>query len=581
MIALGRILTLAAVIALSACSGLGGEPEIVATAPPLDSPTSAATALGAWQPDINRGARIFQERCTECHGVSGDGWGELVRAGSVERPLDMTVRELVAPKSPLEWYDVITQGRIEQLMPPWENALSEEERWDVTIYSYTLSYAEELLAAGEQLWRERCPGCTLPAVIPPVFSDLDYGATLNREIFGGRLRAGEIGAATAYARLQSLRAADASAPSAAPLGEIRGQVQHGTADGIVPAGTRIQLRYGSPTAGFTVAETTIDADLRFSLPDIPLRQDYSYVLGAVYDGRLFSKRLPQLSSREVPPAQTLTIYDVTTNPLVVDVARIDLFIEAVAWEDRGAGLYVSQLVRFRNSSDRIYTSGRAFDDGREAVLLLQFPRGAHALSDDHGGRYVLIENMDNLPNSVIDTQPVTPGAEHQIALEYFLPYQDGLEFQQEFSNALDAEVTLRISEPLTVESERFLSENAGAAADAARVYSGQLRMESEPRLAFRISGEPFATSSADPQVVTGEVLPLLVACAAALAAGALIGLGWLKRTRAGGASEIDSLVAELARLDADHDQGRINHDLYHHRRRELKAKLAERMAAAE
>ena len=340
---------------------------------------------------------------------------------------------------------------------------------------------------------------------------------------------------------------------------------------------QIQLRYGSPAAGYTVVETSIDEDRRFSLPDIPRRQDFTYVVGAVYAGRLFSRRLQELSSAE----QTLTIYDETTDPLVIAVARIDLYIEAVTWEDWGAGLYVSQLVGFRNSSDRIYTSGRAFDDGREAVLLLPFPRGARLLSDDQGGRYVLIEDMDNLPDSVIDTLPVAPGADHQIVLEYFLPYQGELDFQQDFSNALDAELRVSLSDKLMIESDGFLAESDSSAADGARVYAGQLQTEGEPQLAFRISGDPFATSSADPQVVTGDVLPWLVAGAAALLGAALVGLGWLKRSKASNSSEIDSLVAELARLDADHDQGRINHDLYHHRRRELKAELAERMAAAE
>lgn len=564
------IWSLAAAIALGACSGLGGEPEIVATAPPQLSPP----AIAEWRPDINRGAQIFQARCTECHGVSGDGWGDLVRAGSVERPLDMRDRALVAPKSPLEWYEVITQGRIEKLMPPWQNALSDEERWDVTLFSYTLAYEKELLAAGESLWRERCGGCVLPAAIAPVFSDQEYGATLNREYFGGALDTEEIGAATAYARLKSLENAGESAPSEAPLGELHGQLQHGTAGGIVPAGTQIQLRYGNSAAGYTVAETSIDEDLRFSLPDIPLRQDYSYVLGAVYDGRLFSRRLPQLTSD-----QTLTIYDETTDPQVVAVAGIDLYIEAVTWEDWGAGLYVSQLVGFRNSSDRIYTSGRAFDDGREAVLLLPFPRGARVLSDDQGGRYVLIENMDNLPDSVIDTLPVAPGADHQIVLEYFLPYQPEIGFKQDFSNALDAEVTITLPDTMQINSDVFLA--ADDPVNGLRTYAGKMNMDREPQLAFSISGDPFATSSADSGVVTGDVLPLLVAGAAALLGAALVGLGWLKRSRASNSSEIDSLVAELAGLDADHDQGRINHDLYHHRRRELKAKLAERMAAAE
>ncbi len=578
MIALRSVWTLAAAIALGACTGLGGEPEIVATAPPQDSPPSDTTAFIDWRPNISEGARIFQERCTECHGVKGDGLGELVIAGSVERPLDMTDRKLVAPKSPLDWYEVITEGRIEKLMPPWKNALSEKERWDVTLYSYTLGYDAQLLAAGESLWRERCAGCDLPASIPPVFSDQKYGDSLNRAYFGGMLGAEEIGAATAYARVNSLERGPVSTRNGAPLGVIRGQVRHGTAGGVVPAGTSIQLRYGNAAAGYTVAETSIDEDFRFNLPDIPLQQDYSYILGAVYDGRLFSRRLPQLSSAEAAPEQTLTIYDETTDPLVVDIARIDLFIEAVNWDNSGAGLYVWQSVGFRNASDRIYTSGRAFDDGREAVLLLQFPQGARALGDDQGGRYALIENMDNLPNSVIDTLPVAPGADHRIVLEYFLPYTGDLDFQQEFSNRLDAAVTVTISGNLQIESGAFLAETGSATADGLRVYAGQLKMESEPQLVFRISGD---TRSAGPQVVTGDVLPLLVAGAAALIGAALLGLGWLKRSRDSGSSEIDSLVAELARLDADHDQGRINHDLYHHRRRELKAKLAERMAAPE
>lgn len=592
MTALRSVWILAAAFALGACSGLGGEPEIVATVAPRNASTTDIPVSGEWQPDLSEGARIFQERCTECHGAGGDGLGELVKAGSVERPLDMTDRKLVALKSPLDWYEVITKGRIEKLMPPWENALSDDERWDVTLYSYTLNYDEELLAAGERLWRERCVGCDLPAAIPPVFSDREYGATLNRENFDGALNAEEIDAVVGYARLKSLETGDdaskrletgddASKRNEASLGVIRGQVQHGTAGGIVPTGTRIQLRYGNQAAGYSLAETSIDEDQRFSLADVPLRRDFSYVLGAVYEGRLFSKGLPEVSAAESVPAQTLTIYDLTTDPRVVEAAQIDLYLEAVAWEDWGPGLYVSQSVRFRNSSDRLYTSGRAFDDGREAVLLLQFPQGARALSGDQGGRYVLIENLDNLPNSVIDTLPVAPGADHQIVLEYFLPYQREIDFQQDFSNMLDAEVTITLSDSMSIESDNFLKEDGSAAAEGLRVYAGQLNMDSEPQLAFRISGDPFATSSADSRLVTGDVLPMLVAVAAALAGALLAGLGWRRRQMDSDSSEIDRLVAELARLDADHDQGRINHDLYHHRRRELKAKLAERMAAAE
>ena len=103
-------------------------------------------------------------------------------------------------------------------MPPWQNALSEQERWDVTLYSYTLGYTETLLAAGESLWRERCGGCVLPAVIPPLYSDREYGSALNSEHFGGALGAAEMDAVVAYARLKSLETSDASWQDAALLG---------------------------------------------------------------------------------------------------------------------------------------------------------------------------------------------------------------------------------------------------------------------------------------------------------------------------------------------------------------------------
>ena len=98
-------------LSLAACGGLGGEPAIFATVE-IEPPTRAAVSVkDGWQPDIENGARIFAQRCVECHGTSGDGRGDLVLAGSVERPLDMTDHERVAAKSPLAWFEIITQGR--------------------------------------------------------------------------------------------------------------------------------------------------------------------------------------------------------------------------------------------------------------------------------------------------------------------------------------------------------------------------------------------------------------------------------------------------------------------------------------
>ena len=156
-------------------------------------------------------------------------------------------------------------------MPPWEIALSEAERWDVALYSYALSYDDALLAAGSAIWREHCSSCEVPAVIAPVFSDVEYGAQLNRERFAGALDADEMAAVVAYLRVESLNAGKAAAetsltaPESAPLVSVAGQLEHGTAGAAVPADTAVQLQYGNAELGFSLAETIVEGRFEFQL----------------------------------------------------------------------------------------------------------------------------------------------------------------------------------------------------------------------------------------------------------------------------------------------------------------------------
>ncbi len=558
-------------VALSGCAGLSGEPDIVATVMP---PAAASvTQPGAWQPNLDIGARIFAERCTDCHGESGDGQGELVLAGSVGRPLDMTDHAAVSLKSPLIYYEVITEGRLDKLMPPWGEVLTEAERWDVALYSYSLSYADALLAAGESIWTETCAGCEMPALIAPVYSDAEYGAQLNAERFGGALTTHEIGALVAYLRIKSLESAENS--EALPLGNISGRVAHGSAGSVVPADTTVQLQYGNSELGFSLAETSLDADLSFSFDGIPLRETFKYVVSAVYQGRLFSRQFAAAPATDV----TIELFDVTDDPAVLKISRIDLFVDAIELADLGRGLHVSQLIGFENNSDRIFTSGRGFDDGREAVLLLQFPRGARVMSGDQNGRYVVIKDMENIPDSVIDTLPVPPGDSHQVLMEYFLPYDGKARIEQSFIYSIDAGISVRLLDKLSVDSDLLPLERAEGAGEEFPLYTGRLRADDELELRLEISGDPNSNDSN--MIVTQQNLLSLLVGAGGIIIALVAGYSLTRRRRDNGAEKIDKLVAELARLDDDHDQGRINHDLYHRQRRELKASLAELMAEDE
>lgn len=377
--------------------------------------------------------------------------------------------------------------------------------------------------------------------------------------------------ATAALSATSANPADRASPDA-PTGSFTGQLRHGTAGGSLPADTVVQLQYGSPELGFSFAETTIAEDSSFTFEGIPLTADFTYTVGAVYLDRLFTRRLPAGHPADRAYHQSLTVYDLTNDPSVISVSRIELFIEAVRLNDLGPGLYISQIIGCRNSSDRIYASGRRFDDGREASLLIQLPAGARIMSGDENERYIIAKDLENAPDSVIDILPVFPGDSHEIRVEYFIPYADGLTLEQTFNYVIDGTVTATLSESLRVISDILRLDTDRDTGGRRRVFSGRLQMDSQPALAFKIVGNPFVTSSDDRSAVTGDALPPLLLGAVGLATLMTAGL-IVQGRRQGKSRQIDGLIGQMAQLDDKHDRGQINHDLYQRQRRLLKEQL--------
>src|SRR5512134_3360430 len=83
---------LVVIMFVTACSGLGGEPRIVATLP---SPTAAPTEVGypAETPDLALGSEVFAQHCATCHGPGGRGDGPLIGSGEgqiADGPPDFT-----------------------------------------------------------------------------------------------------------------------------------------------------------------------------------------------------------------------------------------------------------------------------------------------------------------------------------------------------------------------------------------------------------------------------------------------------------------------------------------------------------
>lgn len=82
------------------------------------------------------GEATFQQTCAACHGPTGRGDGPAAAALEF-KPADLRA-DHVQGLSDGGLYYIVTHGRIERGMPAWEDALSEQTRWEIVRYLRTL-----------------------------------------------------------------------------------------------------------------------------------------------------------------------------------------------------------------------------------------------------------------------------------------------------------------------------------------------------------------------------------------------------------------------------------------------------------
>ncbi len=107
-------------------------------------------------PALARGRELYAARCAGCHGAAGRGNGPAA-LGLDPPPADLTTPALRG-SSPLEFYRKINVGVAGTAMPAF-STLSWDDRWALALYASGLRYGDAERARGEQLLRERCPGC--------------------------------------------------------------------------------------------------------------------------------------------------------------------------------------------------------------------------------------------------------------------------------------------------------------------------------------------------------------------------------------------------------------------------------------
>lgn len=517
---------------LSGCVALGGEPPIVRTrvaatpVPATPTPPPVASELGhpAQPPDLANGALIYARHCAACHGDGGRGDGPVALNAEMN-PGDLTDPTSARSQTPFDWYSTITYGRIENLMPPWRDALTEQERWDVAMYTYTYHVEAEQLALGQVLYQE-CADChgdlgrgdgpeaanlridvkdltDQSAMVTlsdaSIFRMVEQGFEDVMPSYSDRFSADEMWAVTAYAR--SLSLAQGQATEADPEGiAVSGTVSLYGGGQALPVGLMVNLNALDTETGepiqLNVAPAAVGVDGAYAFAGVPRVEAAAYFTSVIY------QRYPFASApRQATPTDALTLdivlYSPTTDP---NNALVSTWVNQITAYD--GQLDVVSVMQVQNpSQSEMYSSGEFLADGRPIGFRLPIPDGATLIPPDLPGVVVAEDGR-----SLIDTQPLPPRGQKLLSVRYTLPYTLGQPVP--LSAPLTVAGTVRVLlRPLEM---RLVSDMLPALGEESlggefyKVYGGQVAQRANAPIEVVLEGQPLAGAVALPTAAPTE-----------------------------------------------------------------------------
>ena len=98
-------------------------------------------------PSLARGRTVYAEQCAFCHGDEGRGDGPQAHALVGPRPANLADPAVMGDAMPMDVYRRVALGVPGTAMPPYEDLLSEEDRWAVTSFVLTLQHGGSATAA--------------------------------------------------------------------------------------------------------------------------------------------------------------------------------------------------------------------------------------------------------------------------------------------------------------------------------------------------------------------------------------------------------------------------------------------------
>lgn len=591
-----RLVTLCASLVLSACT-MASRPtlpvDVLLT--PAAPPAIVADGESAPRqpPDALVGATIYNEKCAACHGPTGEGNGP---SAAQIRAQGRVVASLINPTraravKPSEWHDVITNGRIQNLMPPFRASLNAQERWDVQAYLWALGTSPQSIEAGRQLYQAQCTSChgangetpVGPETTQRALNDARFLAERSLLDISGLMLRGDPHAAIALSEAERFQVADyvrslgyrytdpveIRNTTLSGEGVINLRAVNGTLNGQIVANMPVTLRVYD-TAGEVMSRTAmLDAAGLVSFTELPVRPDYFYQAELDYGGGRFygaPAQFPITGTRSI--SDILPVFETTTQSNTLTISELHMFVQNV-----GEGtVTMVEFYLFDNAGDRAFV-GEEGPEGRRRTLKISVPKDAQNLRFDGLG---LGKRFFQEGDVIYDSDVVVPGQRAaQITMLYELPYRNGRTFERRVfypvrrADVIVPEVT-GPGTPFTVTGlldqglQQTLSGNL-------YLFLNERPLAAGESFTFELRGQPLGAElpGSDARAIGFGLITL----------GLTIGLAYFVFSRmrtqieAVAESQREQLARQIAELDDRFSQGRVKEAEYRKQRERLKAQL--------
>lgn len=422
----------------------------------------SAVPLPQQLPNGLRGEAIYIENCAPCHGETGQSDGPVV-PNLPEPPPPFALSDTIWQKSPAEYFYITKFGRIEKVMPPWGNRLSDEQIWDVAAYAWGLHLDQEAVTLAQtQLEESSQEAPVLLAELTESAGDLN---TLfwTQETFADELASrypDVVGAWSDEQRLtaiEALRTLTIIPPWGASYrpgdGIINGRIVRvqpdggsaADADGVANntaneaeeetdslANLPVTLTAFSQFEPVATFQTTTDAQGQFRFENLSLNSPIVYLLETTYLDVPYSSDVLGFETNGSPLMTIeLPVYTTTEEPDQLQLNRVNWVIDYAPGE-----IIVGQILSIGNVGLQTVI-GRSLDGVNGLVTAgFSLPSRAYGLQFRDG---VLGERYQQQGDMIYDSSPIPPGeGTRQLFFSYRLPVAEtSLQFEQSFNYPID------------------------------------------------------------------------------------------------------------------------------------------------